>query len=268
MPAATKKQPGSTDSTASVPELRHLGVLAGRWRVEGNVHAADARPASRWTSEEHYQWLPGERFLVNRWDARVGEQDFKGTALLGHDAARGHFAAFYDNMGNCPTYRLTVESWRVIFDGERQRAEYRLAPDGKSMKIHWDSRSAGEWQPLCDLVALRQPDAADVVRECFAAFEAQDQAAIKRLFAEDFSFTSPRDAPLGKAQWFERCWPGSDKVRGFELERLCEADGGEVLVRYSAERVADGVRFRNVENIRVAAGKIRSVDVYFGRDLK
>jgi len=41
-----------------------------------------------------------------------------------------------------------------------------------------------------------------------------------------------------------------------------------VFVRYSAERISDGVRFRNTEIIRVARGQIREIDVYFGRDLR
>ena len=33
-------------------------------------------------------------------------------------------------------------------------------------------------------------------------------------------------------------------------------------------RVSDGVRFRNTEYFRVERGKIKEVDVYFGRDLR
>ena len=108
--------------------------------------------------------------------------------------------------------------------------------------------------------------ASSVVREFFSAFQAEDRAAAEHLLAEDFRFTSPRDDRIDRAAYFERCWPNSGKLRAFKIERVCEKQG-EVFVRYSAKRIADGVRFRNVELISVAHGRIREVEVYFGRDL-
>ncbi len=47
--------------------------------------------------------------------------------------------------------------------------------------------------------------------------------------------------------------------------RLHEA-GDEVVVTYEAER-ADGSRFRNTEIFSFEAGKVKSVEVYFGWNL-
>ena len=61
-------------------------------------------------------------------------------------------------------------------------------------------------------------------------------------------------------------WPNSARLDQFTEEKLSVL-GGEVFLRYTARRIADGISFRNVENIRVEAGKIAQVDVYFGRDI-
>jgi len=47
----------------------------------------------------------------------------------------------------------------------------------------------------------------DVVRAAFAAYLAQDRAAMDRLLAEDFVFTSPQDDHIGKAAFLEICFP-------------------------------------------------------------
>lgn len=251
----------------AVSELQNaLGVFAGRWHAQGPVYASAHGPATQWISEEHYEWLPGESFLVNRWDARVGGREFRGMAVLGHDAKRGYFAAFYDNAGHAPVYRVSVQGDAWTFAGEAQRAVYAFSADGAAMAVHWEWRDATGWHPLCDLSARRVPGAADVVRDYFAAFEAQDRSRLERLLDPDFTFSSPRDERLDQRAFFERCWPNAGKLRAFRVERLCEHDG-EVFVRYSAERATDGVRFRNTEHIRIARGSIQSVDVYFGRDL-
>lgn len=105
------------------------------------------------------------------------------------------------------------------------------------------------------------------VRRLFTAFQNKERKIAEELLADDFTFSSPRDDRISKAEYFERCWPNSDRIRRFEIEQLFE-QGNEAFVRYSAERVSDGVRFRNTEYFRVEGGKIKEVDVYFGRDLK
>ena len=104
------------------------------------------------------------------------------------------------------------------------------------------------------------------VRRLFTAFQQKDRKVAEDLLAEDFTFSSPRDDRISKAEYFTRCWPNSDKIRHFEIEQLFEK-GNEAFVRYVAERISDGIRFRNTEYFRVEGGKIKEVDVYFGRDL-
>lgn len=107
---------------------------------------------------------------------------------------------------------------------------------------------------------------ADLVRQCYRAYETQDRALIEAVLADDFHFSSPRDDNIDRAAYFERCWPNAGRLEAFDLERIVE-QGDEAFVRYVARRVADGGRFRNVEVFRFRAGRIIAVDVYFGRDL-
>lgn len=132
-----------------------LGTLAGRWHVEGEVERNENAAGSHWTSEEHAEWLPGECFLVHRWDARVGEGNFQGMAVFGCDAHDGYFATFFDNAGHHPTYLVTVDGDTWTLTGEEQRATYEFAADGQSIQIRWQAKGVDGWQPLCELTARR-----------------------------------------------------------------------------------------------------------------
>lgn len=71
---------------------------------------------------------------------------------------------------------------------------------------------------------------------------------------------------LARAAYFERCWLGAGKVRIRSIEKLF-AQGDQAFVLYVAEG-ADGIRFQNVELVTARDGKVRSVEVYFGWNLR
>jgi hypothetical protein len=58
-----------------------------------------------------------------------------------------------------------------------------------------------------------------------------------------------------------------EQLRNFEIETVI-AEGDAAFVRYSAERVKDGVRFRNTEYVVCADGRVKAVEVYFGREME
>ena len=109
-------------------------------------------------------------------------------------------------------------------------------------------------------------DVEDIVRRLYATWESGDRATMDALLADDFHFSSPRDDRIDKAKWFEVCWANREEVDGFVLEEIF-AKGNEVFVKYVARRKRDGVRFRNVEFVRLSGERIAEVQVYFGRDL-
>jgi ketosteroid isomerase-like protein len=105
-------------------------------------------------------------------------------------------------------------------------------------------------------------DMAEVARATYDAYVAKDRAAIELLIAEDFHFTSPLDNRIDRAAYFERCWPNSRSIAGFEFIHLVPA-GDKVFVTYEG-RSTDGHRFRNTEILTIRNGKVTDAEVYFG----
>ena len=102
-----------------------------------------------------------------------------------------------------------------------------------------------------------------LVKASYAAYVGKDRAALEKVLANDFHFTSPLDNRLDRKTYFERCWPNSDRLRDFEFVNLVSFDERKVLVTYIATN-ADGHRFRNTEIMTLGDGKIIDVEVYFG----
>jgi ketosteroid isomerase-like protein len=105
-------------------------------------------------------------------------------------------------------------------------------------------------------------DRSELARAMYRAFAAADRAAVERILADDFAFSSPPDPSLDRAGYFERCWPGAGGVEAFDFVRLIES-GDEVVATYEATRT-DGTRFRNTEVLTFAGDKLARAEVYFG----
>lgn len=96
----------------------------------------------------------------------------------------------------------------------------------------------------------------------YQAYVDKDRPALEALIAEEFRFTSPLDNRIDRATYFERCWPTSRTLSGFDFVHLA-ADGDCVFVTYEGETTT-GRRFRNTEVLTIRGGKIREVEVFFG----
>lgn len=105
-------------------------------------------------------------------------------------------------------------------------------------------------------------DPVAIVRASYDAYVRKDRAAIEKLIAQDFHFTSPLDNQIDRATYFARCWPNSERLSGFDFVRLVP-HGDQVCVTYEA-RTNDGGRFRNTEILTVRQSQIVDVEVYFG----
>jgi ketosteroid isomerase-like protein len=111
-------------------------------------------------------------------------------------------------------------------------------------------------------MSLDATDPAALVRRSFDAYRDRDRAALEALLADEFRFTSPYDDGIDRRTYFERCWPGAERIRAFTLERIA-VDAEGAFVTYLA-RTVDGLEFRNTEYHACSAGRITRVDVYFG----
>jgi ketosteroid isomerase-like protein len=105
-------------------------------------------------------------------------------------------------------------------------------------------------------------DLAELVKRSYRAYVDDDRAAIERLFAEDFCFTSPLDNRIDRKTYFERCWPNHRWIDGFDFIAVVPS-GDRVYVTYVGHSDS-GRRFRNTEALTVRDGKIVEVEVYFG----
>lgn len=103
----------------------------------------------------------------------------------------------------------------------------------------------------------------DLVRAAFAAYLAQDRAAMERLVADDFVFTSPQDDHIGRAAYFEKCFPTADRLCSQVILDAVAVDDAQVYVRYEYE-LRTGERHRNVEVMTVRDGRLAETQVYFG----
>ena len=100
------------------------------------------------------------------------------------------------------------------------------------------------------------------VRKSFQAYVDGDRTAIEPLISEVFRFTSPLDNHIDRHTYFERCWPNSEWITGYEFVR-CFAEGDQVVVTYIGQS-NHGNQFQNTEIFTLRNEKIEAVEVYFG----
>jgi ketosteroid isomerase-like protein len=103
---------------------------------------------------------------------------------------------------------------------------------------------------------------ANLIRKYYFSYESKDRKSLEDLLSDDFTFSSPLDDRISRTTYFQRCWPNSETISVFRIEKLFEK-GNEAFVRYECERIA-GSRFRNTEYLRIEGDKIKEVEVYFG----
>ena len=108
----------------------------------------------------------------------------------------------------------------------------------------------------------KENDIVAIARAAYEAYVAKNRAAIEKLIAADFRFTSPLDNRIDRATYFARCWPNSDRIDGFTFINLVP-DRDRVFVTYEGH-TRNGERFRNTEIVSIRGGQIVDVEVYFG----
>ena len=101
MATQDKNQETSKQHEFKKKELTRLQVFIGKWHAEGKSYAGgqDQRnpyaSAVPWTSDESYEWLPGNFFVLHKWNAKAGEQVFIGTEIIGYDENENHFFTYF-----------------------------------------------------------------------------------------------------------------------------------------------------------------------------
>jgi ketosteroid isomerase-like protein len=104
---------------------------------------------------------------------------------------------------------------------------------------------------------------ARLVRKYFEAYEQKDRAAAEDLIARDLTFISPFGDNLDRAQFFEKVWPASERIKSVTIEQIFE-NNEHVFVLYELHPPS-GISFRNTEFIALHNGQIRRIEVFFGK---
>jgi hypothetical protein len=118
--------------------LRQLDALVGDWTIKADFSDA---PDGRVT----FEWMPGESFLIERWEVPVPEAP-DGMAIIGWDAEKALFVQHYfDSRGVARLYQMTLSDgvWKLWRDSADlsafdfgQRYEGVFSNDGRQHHGH------------------------------------------------------------------------------------------------------------------------------------
>lgn len=137
-------------------EHDRLRIFLGQWHAEGLSYAPRGA-VEKWVSDEIYEWLPGQFFMLQRWDATAGTTDFKGLGIINFDPDTGNYVTrAYVNRGFIRDYVTRVEGNVWTLTGDRERARIEFTDGGNTQRINWEWRPNGNvWLPLCDRIAVK-----------------------------------------------------------------------------------------------------------------
>jgi hypothetical protein len=150
--------------TSSDTALRALEPLVGEWTMTAvfkDIPPADA--GARVT----FEWMPGERFLIERWEIPIPEAP-DGIAIIGADPEREgrYLQHYFDSRGVARVYKMSFENgvWRLWRDEPdfspltfSQRFTGTFADDGQTISGAWEICHDGKtWEHDFDLTYARR----------------------------------------------------------------------------------------------------------------
>jgi hypothetical protein len=112
-----------------------------------------------------FEWLPGGRFLVQRWEVPLPDAP-DGIAIIGFDDDRGTYLQHYfDSRGVARVYEMSVDDgvwklWRNTPDFSplnfSQRFTATFSDDGNTIDGRWETSNDGSsWEHDFDLTYTR-----------------------------------------------------------------------------------------------------------------
>jgi hypothetical protein len=137
--------------------------LVGEWRL---LAAFGDEPAADIGARVVFEWLPGERFLVERWTVPVAEAP-DGIAMIGADPKRdgSYLQHYFDSRGVARVYRMSFEDgvwklWREEPDFSpldfAQRVAGTFSANGATIDGRWEICHDGTtWERDFDLTYTR-----------------------------------------------------------------------------------------------------------------
>ena len=101
--------------------MESLAPFVGEWEMAVDMPHAPA-PDAGVSARCAFEWLPGEKFLVQRWEVSIPEAP-DGIALIGWDEGRGTLLQHYfDSRGVARVYEMTFDGrvWTLL----REQADF------------------------------------------------------------------------------------------------------------------------------------------------
>lgn len=127
--------------------LERLQPLVGEWQTDGMLLAFE-HVGSRFRANDSYDWLPGEAFLLHRWDAQMPDGRIQGVEVIGCDPGTDEFLLHsYDSAGNVAVMRGDWENGRWLCGNESMRFQGELSADGTELSGTWSVHEPanGSW---------------------------------------------------------------------------------------------------------------------------
>jgi hypothetical protein len=150
-------------TTSSGVSLKALEPFLGEWSMAAVFKdmPADA------DASVSFEWLAGERFLLERWQISVPEAP-DGIAIIGADTGRegAYLQHYFDSRGIARVYKMTLEDgvWKLWRDEPdfspldfSQRFTGTFSDDGKTISGTWEiCHDDKTWEKDFDLTYIRK----------------------------------------------------------------------------------------------------------------
>jgi hypothetical protein len=139
--------------------IERLAVLVGEWTMVAEFKELPPADAS---ARVVFEWMPGKRFLIQRWEIPVPEAP-DGIAIIGADPeSDGDFLQHYfDSRGVARIYRMSLsdEVWQLRRDSPdfspldfSQRFTGSFTDEGRTISGCWEICHDGRtWEHDFDL---------------------------------------------------------------------------------------------------------------------
>ena len=139
-------------------------MFVGKWNTEGEAQPSPWGPAGKMAGVDTFEWLPGEFFMMHRWEVRQGTVDIKGVDILGYDArSKVYTLQYFDNFGESGLQRggLQGDSWTWTHDSTFEGRPLKLrcmdefeSTDVMRHKCEY-STDGTKWMPSIELRGTR-----------------------------------------------------------------------------------------------------------------
>jgi hypothetical protein len=148
---------------AENPAIERLAVFVGEWTMVAEFK--DMPPADV-DARVVFEWMPGERFLIQRWEFPVPEAP-DGIAIIGVDPeSEGNYLQHYfDSRGVARVYEMSFSGavWKLWRDSPdfspldfSQRYTGTVSDEGRTISGSWEICHDGTtWEHDFDLTYTR-----------------------------------------------------------------------------------------------------------------